>query len=175
MVQRLDLPIRLAARRIPFWWCAATSNALHSPPDDGCQTAAVHINHFKRVLDLYNKAPDMVLFVVGDNCASNCAIPTKLGLPLLGCASHHLNSAVQAYRSSYEPELDQVNTLMVQLRHANNSAELAKFTGLRPIKRNVTRWLPTREMAGRYLRIRGDIRNEEAVEDFVLFASLIES
>ncbi|KAE8993836.1 hypothetical protein PR001_g20562 [Phytophthora rubi] len=35
-----------------------------SPLDDGSQTADVQIDHFKRVLDLYNKVLRMVLFIV---------------------------------------------------------------------------------------------------------------
>ncbi|KAE9107372.1 hypothetical protein PF006_g21133 [Phytophthora fragariae] len=35
---------------------------------------------------------------------------------------------------------------MVQLRHVNNAAELAKYTDLKPAKRNVTRWSSTFEM-----------------------------
>ncbi|KAG6956056.1 hypothetical protein JG688_00011596 [Phytophthora aleatoria] len=86
-------------------------------------------------------------------------------------ALHRLNLAVQSSLKSYETELDQVNTLMVQLRQPNNSAELAKFTDLRPVKRNATRWSSTREMLERYIRIRSDIRKVEAVEDYVPSAS----
>eukprot|EP00644_Phytophthora_capsici_P008357 jgi/Phyca11/114426/e_gw1.26.216.1 len=138
-----------------------------SPVVEGSQTADVHIEHFKRVLDVYNKTTSMILFVVGDNCTTNRSIANKLSVPLVGCASHRLNLAVQAYLKQYEQELDELNALMVQLRHPNNSAELAKFTDLRPIKRNTTRWSSTREMVSRYIEIRSDIRKVEAVEDFI--------
>ncbi|KAE9312038.1 hypothetical protein PR003_g19865 [Phytophthora rubi] len=143
-----------------------------SPLDDGSHTEDVQIDHFKRVLDLYNKALHIVLIIVGNNCATNRAIVTKMCVPLVGCANHRLNLAVQAFHRSCETELDQVNALMVQLRQPNNSAELAKFTDLRPIKRNAARWSSTREMVERYLRIRGDIRKVEVVEDLVLSASV---
>ncbi|KAG3095834.1 hypothetical protein PI124_g16024 [Phytophthora idaei] len=142
-----------------------------SPLDDGSHMANVHIDHFKRVLDLYNKTLRMVLFVVGDNCSTNRAIATKLDVPLIGCASHRLSLAVQSSLKSYETELDQVNTLMVQLRQPNNSAELAKFTDLLPVKRNAARWSSTREMLERCIRIRSDIRKVEAVEDYAPSAS----
>lgn len=57
---------------------------------------------------------------------------------------------------------------MVQLRHCNNLATLAKFTVLRPVKRNVTCWSSAFEMLQRYVRIRNQIKMVEAVEELVL-------
>ncbi|KAG3230123.1 hypothetical protein PI124_g24778 [Phytophthora idaei] len=56
---------------------------------------------------------------------------------------------------------------MVQLRHCNNAAELAKLINLAPVKRNTTRWSSTFEMALRYKRIRDAVRQVEAVEEHV--------
>ncbi|KAG6964860.1 hypothetical protein JG688_00007509, partial [Phytophthora aleatoria] len=114
-----------------------------SPIEDGSQDAEVHIEMFKRVLELYNKVITMGAFLVADNCTIN------------------------RYLAAYEPELTAQNQLMVKLRHCNNAAELSKFTDLKPIKRNVTRWSSTFEMVLRYKRIRDSIRQVEAVDDFV--------
>ncbi|KAG6961193.1 hypothetical protein JG688_00009223, partial [Phytophthora aleatoria] len=130
-----------------------------SPIVEGSQDAEVHIDMFKRVLELYNKDITMVAFLVADNCSSN--------LPLVGCASHRYNLAVNRYLAAYEPELATLNQLMVKLRHCNNAAKLSKFTDLKPIKRNVTRWSSTFEMVLRYKSIRDSIRQVEAVDDFV--------
>lgn len=124
-----------------------------SPLEDGSQDAEVHIEMFKRVLALYNKDISMVAFLVADNCATNQRIATLLELPLVGCASHRYNLAVNRYLAAYEPELAAVNSLMVQLRHVNNAAELSKFTDLKPVKRNVTRWSSTFAMVDRYKKI----------------------
>ncbi|ETM00843.1 hypothetical protein L917_02486 [Phytophthora nicotianae] len=56
---------------------------------------------------------------------------------------------------------------MVQLRHCNNAAELAKQTELKPIKRNTTRWSSTFEIIHRYKLIRDMIRPVDAVEEFI--------
>ncbi|KAG6948018.1 hypothetical protein JG688_00015282 [Phytophthora aleatoria] len=65
------------------------------------------------------------------------AVPTtKLGVPLVGYASHLLNLAVNRYLAEYEPLLMKVNNLMSKLCQVNNFAELAKSTGLYPIKWN---------------------------------------
>ncbi|RLN10139.1 hypothetical protein BBJ28_00018417 [Nothophytophthora sp. Chile5] len=105
--------------------------------------------------------------VVGDNCATNQSIATKMGVPLVGCASHRFNLAVNKVLAPYEDLLDNVNTLMVELRKENNFAELKKHMELLPVKRNITRWSSTFTMVQRYIRIRGDIKKVEAAEDLV--------
>ncbi|RLN52051.1 hypothetical protein BBJ28_00021775 [Nothophytophthora sp. Chile5] len=137
-----------------------------SPLDEGSQDVEVHIEMFKCVLALYNKDIAMVAFLVGDNCSINQRIATLLELPLVGCASHRYNLAVNRFLAPYEVELAGLNSLMVQLRHCNNAAELAKHTDLKPIKRNDTRWSSTFQMVLRYMRIRDAIRQVKAVEDY---------
>ncbi|ETL77333.1 hypothetical protein L917_21726 [Phytophthora nicotianae] len=122
---------------------------------------------FKCVLSRYNKTISMVAFLVADNCSINKRIATLLDLPLVRCASHRYNLAVNRSLAPYEAELAAVNDLMVQLRHCNNAAELAKHTELKPIKRNTIRWSSTFEMIHRYKRIRDAIRQVEAVEEFI--------
>ncbi|EGZ17545.1 hypothetical protein PHYSODRAFT_499950 [Phytophthora sojae] len=138
-----------------------------SPLDDGDQTADAHIKLFKNILDVYDKTSDMVGFLVGDNCATNLSIATKMGIPLVGCASHRFNLAVNKFMEPYGDLLDEVNNLMVELRHENNRAELKKYTELVPIKRNVTRWSSTFTMVERYIRIRVEIKKVDAVEEMV--------
>ncbi|ETP24312.1 hypothetical protein F441_02664, partial [Phytophthora nicotianae CJ01A1] len=126
-----------------------------------------NIEMFKCVLSRYNKTISMVAFLVADNCSINKRIATLLDLPLVRCASHRYNLAVNRSLAPYEAELAAVNDLMVQLRHCNNAAELAKHTELKPIKRNTIRWSSTFEMIHRYKRIRDAIRQVEAVEEFI--------
>eukprot|EP00644_Phytophthora_capsici_P010759 jgi/Phyca11/104645/e_gw1.9.920.1 len=57
---------------------------------------------FKNILDVYNKTEDMVGFLVGDNCSTNQSIATKMGVPLVGCASHRFNLAVGKYLAPHE-------------------------------------------------------------------------
>ncbi|ETM33404.1 hypothetical protein L914_19363, partial [Phytophthora nicotianae] len=85
-----------------------------SMAEDG-QSADAHIDMIDNVLGVYEKNREMLRFVVGDNCPTNKAIATLLKVSLIGCASHRFNLA---------------------LRHPNNSAALAAFTGLKPLKAN---------------------------------------
>eukprot|EP00644_Phytophthora_capsici_P008308 jgi/Phyca11/114284/e_gw1.26.396.1 len=140
---------------------------LSLSPLDGSQTAEAHVTMMKTVLRIYNKTTGMVTFIVGDNCSTNQKIATLLGVPLVGCASHRFNLAVNRFLAEYEDELATVNDLMIQLRHCNNAARLRELTDLQPVKRNATRWSSTYAMVDRYVRIRDAIRQVEAVEDYV--------
>ncbi|EGZ26480.1 hypothetical protein PHYSODRAFT_258511 [Phytophthora sojae] len=68
-------------------------------------------------------------FLVADNCAVNRRLATLMSVPLVGCASHRLNLAVQADMASHEEELAAVQALMD------------------------TRWSSTFEMVRRYLQL----------------------
>ncbi|OWY96167.1 hypothetical protein PHMEG_00033634 [Phytophthora megakarya] len=138
-----------------------------SPLQDGSKDDDLHIELLDGVLDVYDKRLAMVACVVGDNCSTNQTIATEIGVPLVGCASHRFNLAVNRYITENEPVPTQVKTLMSKLILVNNFAELAKTTDLHPIKRNITRWSSSFEMLERYVRIRPQIRTVEAVEELV--------
>ncbi|ETP39963.1 hypothetical protein F442_12610 [Phytophthora nicotianae P10297] len=114
-------------------------NAAEKLGEDG-QSADAHIEMIDNVLGVYEKNRAMLRFVVGDNCPTNKDIATRLKVPLIGCASHRFNLAVCEYLAEYEDLIAEVQALCIQLRHPNNSAALAAFTGLKPLKANVTRW-----------------------------------
>ncbi|OWZ17026.1 hypothetical protein PHMEG_0009094 [Phytophthora megakarya] len=59
-----------------------------SPLQDGSQDADSHIKLLDGVLDEYDKTLAMVACVVGGNCLTNQSITIKIGVPLVGCASH---------------------------------------------------------------------------------------
>ncbi|KAG6586859.1 Hydroxyacylglutathione hydrolase [Phytophthora cinnamomi] len=109
----------------------------------------------------------MVRFLVSDNCSTNQATVTRLGCPLIGCASHRFNLAVNKFLTDHEPALDEVNNVMSQLRRTNNAAEVSKHTELHALNHNATHWSSTFEMLHRYVRIRAEIRKVDDVEDLV--------
>ncbi|KAJ0391995.1 hypothetical protein P43SY_010487 [Pythium insidiosum] len=110
-----------------------------SPMEEG-QGADAHAAYIETILRLYNKTPDMVRFLDGDNCSTNQCLATKMDVPLIGCASHRFNLAVSRFLEDYSDLISQVQNLMISLRHVNNTAALAKITDLKPIKSNATRW-----------------------------------
>ncbi|KAG2778015.1 hypothetical protein PC116_g22924 [Phytophthora cactorum] len=138
-----------------------------SPPDERSRDGDAHIALLRNVLAVYNKTIDVILFLVADNCSTNHSIANKLGIPLVGCASHRFNLAVKKFLTEHEDLLHQVNNLMLQLHQQKNGAELFMLTPLRPKKRNVTRWSSTYNPVQGYGAIRPQSRLVEAVEDLV--------
>ncbi|KAG3108080.1 hypothetical protein PI125_g12144 [Phytophthora idaei] len=72
----------------------------------------------------YGKQLDQCCFLVADNCAVNRWVATLMGVPLVGCASHRLNRAVQVEMEAYEDDLDAVQKLMIRMRTLTQSAKL---------------------------------------------------
>ncbi|KAJ0391284.1 hypothetical protein P43SY_012085 [Pythium insidiosum] len=56
---------------------------------------------------------------------------------------------------------------MLQLRHPNNYADLQRFSQLKPVRANVTRWSSTYRMLSRYVELRDAIKMVSGVEDIV--------
>ncbi|KAG6610903.1 GTP-dependent nucleic acid-binding protein engD [Phytophthora cinnamomi] len=114
----------------------------------------------------YQKRPEQVLFLVGDNCGVNRRLATLMGVPLVGCASHRLNRAVAARLSECADDLDLVQALMIKLRTLHHSAKLRFKTDLRPIIRQQTRWSSTFTMLNRYFELLPfiDAEDEELAE-----------
>ncbi|ETP20713.1 hypothetical protein F441_05619 [Phytophthora nicotianae CJ01A1] len=122
-----------------------------SDDDHGART---HLAFLSTMLERdYGKSLRNCLFVVADNCAVNRLLATLMGVPLVGCASHRLNLAVQDYLRDYEDDLIVLQTLMRKTKTLNYAAALRFKTPLRPIIRQDTRWGSTYAMVERYFRI----------------------
>ncbi len=102
------------------------------------------------VLEFYNKTFDNVVCITGDNCSVNKAFADLIQKPMVGCASHRLNLAVNNFLEPYESELDLVEKLMIRLRTLKNAAELRQKTSYSAVIRNKTRWSSTFYMVKRY-------------------------
>lgn len=101
----------------------------------------------------FGKQLHQCCFLVADNCSVNKRLATLMGVPLVGCASHRLNRAVQAEMQEYEDELDAVQKFMIRLRTLMQSAKLRAKTQLRPVIRQDTRWSSTFAMVNRYFKL----------------------
>ena len=77
-------------------------------------------------------------------------------IPLIGCASHRINLAVQSLYcegTHYLDAVEKVHTLMVTFGILKNRVRLAVKTQLSPIKHNETRWGSVFRMLKRYLEL----------------------
>ncbi|KAG4052298.1 hypothetical protein PC123_g12525 [Phytophthora cactorum] len=86
-------------------------------------------------------------FVAGDNCSVYRPLAALMEVPLVGCASHRLNLAVQDDLRAHEQDLAAVQALMIKLRTLTQSAKL------RPVIRQETRWGSTIAMVKRYFEL----------------------
>lgn len=59
-------------------------------------TAAAHQEFIISTLAHYQRDPDTLTFLVGDNSITNHSLATRCGVPLVGCGSHRLNLAVKS-------------------------------------------------------------------------------
>jgi hypothetical protein len=67
-----------------------------------------HIEHLEKVLNRYGKKMrSAVICLVGDNCSVNQSMAHIMKVPLLGCASHKFNLAVQRWIDE-QPDLSQI-------------------------------------------------------------------
>ncbi|RLN85404.1 hypothetical protein BBJ28_00015643 [Nothophytophthora sp. Chile5] len=137
-----------------------------SPMEHGL-TADALIECLNAVLGVYNKDTSVCKYLVGDNCSTNQSMATKLGVPLVGCASHRFNLAMGVFLESSTDLISQIQNLMIHLRIPNIAAELARHTEYAAIRSNTTRWSSVWEMVRRYVKIRDAIMKVAAVEDLV--------
>ena len=105
-------------------------------------------------LELYGRNVSNVVCIIGDNCSTNKSVANKLEVPLLGCASHRFNLAVNYYLQDFESQLEKVSQISRKLRTIKNSAQLRKKTPLRPVLRNATRWSSAYLMLQRFLQLK---------------------
>ncbi|KAG2760251.1 hypothetical protein PC116_g10142 [Phytophthora cactorum] len=71
-----------------------------------------HIDVLDENLETSQNSRSCIQFIVGDNCSTNQALATRLGVSLVGCASHRYNLAVQRFLREHEGLLEDVNALM---------------------------------------------------------------
>jgi hypothetical protein len=76
--------------------------------DETEYTAQRHAELIEYVLRVFQKSTANLICIVGDNCNVNKALADILGVPLIGCAAHRFNLAVQEYLTKYDTLLNKV-------------------------------------------------------------------
>jgi hypothetical protein len=135
--------------------------------------AEQHVEFFEATLELYGKSLTNVVALIGDNCNTNKACADRAGCPLIGCASHKLNLAVQEWIKVEETVgvsklLEAVKTLMSKLTNLKNAARLRELTDLAAVQPNETRWSGWYQMLRRYQRLESHIEEIDELEIYYL-------
>ena len=76
--------------------------------DETEYTSQRHAEMIQYVLRVFQKSMANVICIVGDNCNVNKSLADILGVPLVGCAAHRFNLAVQEYLTKYDALLNKV-------------------------------------------------------------------
>ncbi|KAG3234286.1 hypothetical protein PI124_g20658 [Phytophthora idaei] len=92
--------------------------------DDDLSAAANREFLADMLLRDFGKQLQQCIYLVVDNCSVNRRLVTLVGVPLVGCASHKLVRAVQQELRAYEPDLAEMQALILKLRTLTQSAKL---------------------------------------------------
>ncbi|RLN87246.1 hypothetical protein DYB28_006547 [Aphanomyces astaci] len=117
-------------------------------------TAERHVHWIRKQLSKFKRSTSYITFIVADNCSVNKKMTTDLKVPLLGCASHRLNLAVQdLMKGEFADLLAKVQKVMLSCNALNNAAELKKLASLKPRLLQATRWSSVFEMLVRFQKL----------------------
>ena len=94
--------------------------------DETTMTADSHVDLVLFALSVYKKSINNIQFMVAVNENLNKAVADKLGVPLIGCATHRLNLAVKNCVIVGQLHEIDVNKKMAKLSGLKKSAELRK-------------------------------------------------
>ncbi|KAL0214729.1 hypothetical protein P9112_006913 [Eukaryota sp. TZLM1-RC] len=67
--------------------------------------AADHLHVIEIILSDFGRSIDDLWFIVGDNCETNRCLASRLGVPLIGCASHRFSLEVKALEHGVTEDL----------------------------------------------------------------------
>lgn len=118
-----------------------------------------HVEFIEYHRGIYKKTKDNVVCLSGDNCSVNKLIAMMIDKPLVGCASHLFNLAVQDTLLEHQPLIKSVNEVMVKLSKVKAMEKLRKFTDSGPIRNNATRWSSINNMIKRFCDIKEHLPN----------------
>ncbi|OWZ09182.1 LOW QUALITY PROTEIN: hypothetical protein PHMEG_00018157 [Phytophthora megakarya] len=95
------------------------------------------------VSDTYAIDASQFCFFVCDHASVKVAVARKARVPMIGCASHRSNLAMQATLREHSDVLDKVYLLMTNLNAIKNRHRLRELGELMPVFCNATRWSST--------------------------------
>lgn len=133
------------------------------PLDETNYSADNHAALIVDTLEVFDHSSNDLLYLVADKTNLNPAIANILKIPMIGCASHKFNLAVQDFLTTFRHQIDSINNLMSNLKNVKVAGRLRQHTTLEPITLNRTRWSSTYCMLKRYFEIRPFIDDLEEI------------
>ena len=130
--------------------------------------ARAYCKLFEETLNFYDKTLADVCVLIGDNCSTNKALASLLGVHFMGCYSHRFNLAVKKYLIQYGTVLTRLETLCKRLRTLKHSAELREVTPCVPQISCVTRWSGVYSMVKNFTKLKDSISFTREMADVIL-------
>jgi hypothetical protein len=96
--------------------------------DESAFSAQNHRDLILFVLSIFRKSVENLICIIGDNCNVNKALADLLEIPLVGCAAHRFNLAIQKYLVNYSEIINKVQLhliYIIQCHQAYNEGESA--------------------------------------------------
>ena len=135
--------------------------------DETTLGANQHIELLNETFQLYGKSPDNVA-LIADNCEVNKSIAEKMKKPMIACASHRFQLAVNDYIADVMPIIVKLHNIMTKLRTLKLAAKLRNLSTLRPMTYSATRWGSSFAMISRYRELKVVIQTNFALEPMIL-------
>ena len=135
--------------------------------DETTLEANQHIEILNETLQLYGKSTDKVVALIADNCEVNKSIAEKQKKPMIGCASHRFQLALNDYIADVMPIIVKIHNIMTKPRSPKFLAKLRNLSTLIPMTYNATRWNSSFAMISRYRELRVFIQTNFAFEPFI--------
>ncbi|ETN12809.1 hypothetical protein PPTG_08850 [Phytophthora nicotianae INRA-310] len=113
-------------------------------------TASSHVKFLDVILSYYGRSKASIAYIVGDICSVNGAVADQLQVPMVGCASHRLNLAVNLLLAGDDKLLDKIQKLMYKdTRWSSTFAMVNRYFELKEFlsdddEDELTGFLPTR-------------------------------
>ncbi|KAL0219553.1 hypothetical protein P9112_005206 [Eukaryota sp. TZLM1-RC] len=86
--------------------------------------AADHLHVIETILSDFGRSIDDLWFIVGDNCETNRCLASRLGVPLIGCASHRFS--LEALEHGVTEDFKKIDTVFKHLRTVKRSMVLSR-------------------------------------------------
>jgi hypothetical protein len=82
-------------------------------------TKDLFVGVIERILAMYGRTPESVLYMVGENCPLNKAVAEKMAKPFIGYQAYMLSLAIAEYMQQHQILLNKVTALMTWSRNIN--------------------------------------------------------
>lgn len=134
--------------------CEAVLLVFSPIVEENSQNAGTHSEFIVfRITEMFRRSMDYIAKIIGDNCILSKALSQMFSARFVGCHFYRLSSAIYDVMQPYNAVILKMQRSMEKLSTPKSAASLQRYTTLRAVQFNATRWSFTVEMIQIYLKI----------------------